>query len=400
MNFFAKNLGILFAISSVGWIALPDRAVSQQLVADIDFEDVEIPEFESIVNVINDNTAFLPSTLSGANGANTSGNVTQVLYDTQDWFGGGTSNKIAFTKDGNGTAANGGTSATGGTPSMYTPAPITGGGGFQLSFDFFHPKPTWTDLSGAIPGGANGQRIALTTSTNNTDGTQQPVALRLSQVSDDPAFANVGRFYALREGGGLSGAAPAGFPAVNYNYDEKHHVVVVGNFSTEVDFDYIVGEQSFSVLPQHYHVWLDNVHLWGGAEFSAEIGGHGGNIPFRYDPTTEPARDFTSASRLLIAGSSNAAVSSAYFDNFQVWDFGGLLGDYNSDGVVDAADYVVWRDSMSDQPGKYDEWKANFGTGSEGSSAAAGQQVAVPEPSTLLLIASTLAAFAGFMHRQ
>ena len=35
-------------------------------------------------------------------------------------------------------------------------------------------------------------------------------------------------------------------------------------------------------------------------------------------------------------------------------------GDYNGDGVVDAADYVKWRDTDGTQP-NYDKWRANFG---------------------------------------
>ena len=40
-----------------------------------------------------------------------------------------------------------------------------------------------------------------------------------------------------------------------------------------------------------------------------------------------------------------------------------LLGDYNGNGVVDAADYVAWRNNPSAFGGAtgYDTWKANFG---------------------------------------
>lgn len=60
-----------------------------------------------------------------------------------------------------------------------------------------------------------------------------------------------------------------------------------------------------------------------------------------------------------------------------------LLGDYNVDGVVDAGDYTVWRDSVGttawlpndDTPGvvdasDFDDWRASFGmTAAEGSAA-------------------------------
>ncbi|MEX2168640.1 MAG: autotransporter-associated beta strand repeat-containing protein [Pirellulales bacterium] len=69
----------------------------------------------------------------------------------------------------------------------------------------------------------------------------------------------------------------------------------------------------------------------------------------------------------------------------------GLPGDYNQNGIVDAADYTVWRDTGGTQTG-YDTWHANFGAtlGSGANEAAA-----IPEPatSTLLLIALAIAFY-------
>jgi hypothetical protein len=65
-----------------------------------------------------------------------------------------------------------------------------------------------------------------------------------------------------------------------------------------------------------------------------------------------------------------------------------LAGDYNGDGNVDAADYVVWRNTDGTLAG-YDTWRENFGNtfGSGASSAVA----AVPEPVSLgLLIIAAL----------
>ena len=76
----------------------------------------------------------------------------------------------------------------------------------------------------------------------------------------------------------------------------------------------------------------------------------------------------------------------------------GLDGDYNGNGVVDAADYTVWRDAMTagsgflqndNTPGVVDEsdfqyWRAHFGDSELfGSGAGTG---AVPEPSSLVLL--------------
>jgi hypothetical protein len=62
----------------------------------------------------------------------------------------------------------------------------------------------------------------------------------------------------------------------------------------------------------------------------------------------------------------------------------GLPGDYNRDGVVDAADYVVWRESDGSQGG-YNTWRAHFGQTAD-SGADANSNAAVPEPATLVLL--------------
>jgi hypothetical protein len=61
-----------------------------------------------------------------------------------------------------------------------------------------------------------------------------------------------------------------------------------------------------------------------------------------------------------------------------------LLGDQNSDGRVDTADYVVWR-KTDGSPGGYSTWRANFGS-AIGSATGAAIAQAVPEPETLAMI--------------
>ncbi|HEX3600410.1 MAG TPA: PEP-CTERM sorting domain-containing protein, partial [Lacipirellulaceae bacterium] len=76
----------------------------------------------------------------------------------------------------------------------------------------------------------------------------------------------------------------------------------------------------------------------------------------------------------------------------------GVPGDYNNNGVVDAADYVVWRSNVgaatipnrgtgiSGTVGSvdYDFWKAHFGNTSGSGSGLS--SAAVPEPTTLALL--------------
>jgi len=65
----------------------------------------------------------------------------------------------------------------------------------------------------------------------------------------------------------------------------------------------------------------------------------------------------------------------------------GLDGDYNNDGKVDAADYVLWRSDPGSYGGAggYDTWRANFGA-TAGSGAGLGSSAAVPEPAAALLM--------------
>lgn len=74
-----------------------------------------------------------------------------------------------------------------------------------------------------------------------------------------------------------------------------------------------------------------------------------------------------------------------------------LDGDFNGDGVVDAADYTVWRDDAGSvyQPSDYDAWVVNYGTGTP---ATSGVATSVPEPAGLL-IAALAACGASFRSR-
>jgi exodeoxyribonuclease III len=78
-----------------------------------------------------------------------------------------------------------------------------------------------------------------------------------------------------------------------------------------------------------------------------------------------------------------------------------LVGDLNHDGLVDAADYVVWRKNGG-SPDGYDLWRANFGN-TPGSRAVAGSSIAVgtvPEPSSFLLACMTATGSLVLLRRS
>jgi hypothetical protein len=62
-------------------------------------------------------------------------------------------------------------------------------------------------------------------------------------------------------------------------------------------------------------------------------------------------------------------------------------GDFNSDGKVNAADYVVWRKGLGTtySQGDYSVWRSHFGQ-TAGSGAGANANAAVPEPTTPVLL--------------
>jgi hypothetical protein len=71
----------------------------------------------------------------------------------------------------------------------------------------------------------------------------------------------------------------------------------------------------------------------------------------------------------------------------------GVSGDYNNNGTVDAADYVLWRQggpltndpTLGVQPADYDFWRSRFGATS-GAGVGLGVAAAVPEPAMWLLL--------------
>lgn len=71
-----------------------------------------------------------------------------------------------------------------------------------------------------------------------------------------------------------------------------------------------------------------------------------------------------------------------------------LAGDINRDGVVDAADYTVWRDGSGTTftPSDYDAWASNF------SATAPSASAAVPEPAAAVLSLIAV-AMVGFSRR-
>jgi hypothetical protein len=110
-------------------------------------------------------------------------------------------------------------------------------------------------------------------------------------------------------------------------------------------------------------------------------------------------------------GANSGALDAAgrpILDDLRFWNSrltaADLPGDYNFNGAVDAADYVLWREhvgsstrfSNDDTPGvgadDYERWRANFGASAGAFGAGMNDLIAVPEPAggAALLIAVAL----------
>lgn len=115
-------------------------------------------------------------------------------------------------------------------------------------------------------------------------------------------------------------------------------------------------------------------------------------------------------------GVSPTGIFTVYSDDDYTWDLSKLYttgevklvsvpgirpGDFNYDGIVNAADYVVWRKTDGSDVG-YNAWRANFGTTlGSGSSQFADLPLssAIPEPTSALLCLS-FAAIGVWVHRR
>jgi hypothetical protein len=105
-----------------------------------------------------------------------------------------------------------------------------------------------------------------------------------------------------------------------------------------------------------------------------------------------------------------------YEDNYSDWSsystptsFATMLpGDYNNNGLVDAADYGLWRANQGTNhalpndpiggtigPAQFDQWRAHFGK-TAGSGSGVGANVSVPEPATLVMLLTGMLALCSF----
>lgn len=194
---------------------------------------------------------------------------------------------------------------------------------------------------------------------------------------------------------GMAGALAEGTPFASY-------LIHFDPIGTPAGTESVVGSVTFAgdVLGI---IWSDALLTTSDGPLGSigeyELGGRGGGIGVGEFVTVSP--DGKTLNFMLSA--SGDAISQ-----LRVLTTPGLAGDYNGDGVVNLADYNVWRDNLgaSDEAalgwlgdgeggvdsGDYNLWKQNFGASALGTALASQSINAVPEPSSLLLVGLLLSA--------
>lgn len=187
---------------------------------------------------------------------------------------------------------------------------------------------------------------------------------------------------------------------------------------TEAWGDSLLGEVWFSEAPSPEGPWVNAVKV------ATHDRGTNSDYSF-YNPTSHPFFDQDSGRLIYFEGSYTTSFSgnsnpTPLYDYNQIMYrldlglipnlFARLAGDYNRDGSVDAADYVVWRTAMSDDTNlaadgsgngvidaaDYDVWRAHVGA----TAAAEGMAIGVvPEPRVVFL-AGMIVVNAVFSSRR
>jgi formylglycine-generating enzyme required for sulfatase activity len=154
---------------------------------------------------------------------------------------------------------------------------------------------------------------------------------------------------------------------------------------------YTLSASDYGTFDQGGNVWE-----WTEIPYNNDRGLRGGDI--------ERDSTFMLAS-VWATGDPNNKISFWGGVGFRVATIRHLPGDFNHNGIVDAADYVIWRKNPGGTytPDDYNTWQANFGATLASGAGASGSDQAispiVPEPATVLLLVFG-AAVMSFPARQ
>lgn len=252
----------------------------------------------------------------------------------------------------------------------------------------------------------------------------------VTQVNPDFGFGH-GKVIGGVEGSSSSGVGFSGidagmswtineFPAQGLDQETagvEFHVPTLGYSAIEVQFDQYIGRGS--AVDALFQVTYDGINYvnvnsvspplasdpnrWVTRAFRSYSIGSGNqnsasnnpNFGFRFVSDFYPP--FSSTSYRPTLGSSYSSQSEWRFDNLLVRGTPLFAaGDFNADGLVNAADYTTWRDDLGSTDATlsdanrdrvvdvsdYEIWASNYGNAAD-TSRTAGDGVSVPEPSAM-----------------
>lgn len=204
--------------------------------------------------------------------------------------------------------------------------------------------------------------------------------------------ADVVDFNLLNNGGTLSTGQTVGNTTIHGQFQTSGGVLEI-DLASATSFDTVTATGDV-LLGGDLHVRLVNGFLPYKTDAFEVVAGQSASGSFaNLDANQRVHIQGTSASMLVTVANSHVTLSG-FLTN--------VPGDYNNDGVVDKADYVVWRKSLAANslldnegatPGFTDQedytvWRTNFGA----TMGLGGLQgVVAPEPSTSFLASMTLA---------
>jgi glucose/arabinose dehydrogenase len=228
---------------------------------------------------------------------------------------------------------------------------------------------------------------------------------------EHPGRTHVSNYgWRLREGsiqtptGGVGGAAPANYVAPVYDYTHGSGSLqgnaVIGGYVYRGPDPSLQGTYFFADEVSG-HVWSMNTSTFAVTNIDNMI------TPLPNNGTISGPASFAedSVGNIYIVAYNSGGV-------FKINTTQLLTGDYNADGTVNAADYIVWRKSFGSTTnlaadgnhnnmidnGDYTVWQNNFGTTVHTTGLGAG--TTIPEPAVVAIVMQGALIAAGWRRRR
>jgi Pel9A-like, right handed beta helix region len=267
---------------------------------------------------------------------------------------------------------------------------------------------SWSWRNGWIPGTSTGagNGAGFKAGGFGLDSTTFPTPPNVptNLVEDCLSFSNRTQgFYANHHPGGIdfinntAYGNPRGFDLTNDvmpdTWPADHYLrnnVAYGNSTN-------LANANQTLIDDEFNTW--NLRAGAVAADFLSLSSLGMNGPRQADGSL-PELDFmrlAATSQLIDGGMDVGLPFFGLAPDMGAFEFG-MPGDFNNDGLVDAADYTVWRDHLGSvfTSAEYETWRMYFGSTSSGGGALAG----VPEPEARWMFGFALTCWSVFGNRS